>query len=312
MIDLFNFTDITANHQIFYTNGSGDAWQTWQKPKNVGWVYITCIGGGGGGGSSPNSSGNQAGGGGGASSSLTKILIPSNLLPDLLYIQVGPGGAGGTASSENSVDGSLSYVSILPSKTATDVVIASGTAAAGRGLRGTSTVGSGQGGAGGTAFTSAVGILSELGIWQSIAGRGGSDGGYTTFGQSVLGISGGIILTGGAGGGGLATGGIDYQGGSISTVGLVPSLTGGAAGGGAGRSGYATVIPNRLLYSSTKNPMIFTGGSGGGGNATISGGGGNGGNGQIGCGGGGSGAIDGGTGRVGGRGGNGLVLITTF
>lgn len=314
MIDLFDYTDINTNHQAFFTNGITNSWQVWTKPKGVSYVYITCIGSGGGGGSSANVGGSTSGGGGGGgASSVTKILLPANVIPDSLYIQVARGGIGGDSSNENAVDGSLSYVSISPLTTASRVIIASGTVAAGRGLRGTSLVG-GSGGSAGTVFTSAVGILSELGIWQSIAGRIGATGGYGAPGGNVTGVGGGTFLTGGAGGGGLTSGGGDDQGGSILATGAVLSfnITGGAAGGGQGRGGYASSRPKDLTYASRKFPQILTGGSGGGSNGTVGGGGGNGGPGQIGCGGGGAGAQDGGAGRIGGRGGDGIVLITTF
>lgn len=314
MIDLFNFTDISANHQTFLTNGSTNSWQTWIKPKNIGWVYITCIGSGAGGGSGSNVAGsNGGGGGGGGSSSVTKILLPANLIPDILYVQVGVGGAGGTSTLNNAVDGQLSYVSIDPSTLSNRVVIASGTVAAQAGNTGTSSVG-GTGGAGGTVFTSAVGTLSEIGIWQSIAGRTAANGGYGTGGGTVTGVAGGTFLAPGAGGAGMSTGGNDFQGGSILATGGVLSfnVAGGAAGGGLGRGGYISMRPKDIAFASRKFPLLMTGGSGGGSNGTISGGGGNGGNGQLGCGGGGAGAIDGGSGRIGGRGGDGLVIITSF
>jgi hypothetical protein len=313
MIDIFEYTDIASNNQTFFTNGS-TGWQTWLKPKGASFVYITCIGGGGGGGGSSNVAGsNGGGGGGGGSSSITKLLIGADLIPDLLYINVGVGGAGGTLSGNGSA-GTLSYVSIAPTTvTISNILISSGAAAAGGGNGGTSSVG-GTGGSAGTVFTSANGVLSELGIWQSIAGRAGANGGYGAGGQSVTGIAGGTILSPGAGGGGLGTGGNDFAGGSILATGGVLSfnVSGGAAGGGNGRRGYISIMPNRIPISSRKFPLIITGGSGGGSNGTISGGGGLGGNGNIGCGGGGSGSIDGGSGRIGGRGGDGIVLITTF
>lgn len=311
MIDLFNYTDINANHQTFLTNGSSNSWQSWLKPKGASYVYITCIGGGGGGGSSPNVAGAAGGGGGGGSSAVTKLLVNANMIPDLLYIQVGTGGTGGVNSGA-STNGTLSYVSILPNITSTNVIIASGTAEAEGGIAGTG-VAAGGGGLGGTAFTSAVGILSELGIWQSIAGRRGGNGGIGAAGQNVTAIAGGTFLAPGAGGGGKSAGGGQFAGGSILGIGIIDfNIAGGATNGGAGRGGYITATPNQLTYASTRQPLLSTGGSGGGANATLGGGGGNGGNGQIGCGGGGSGAIDGGTGRTGGRGGDGLVLITTF
>lgn len=316
MIDYFNYTDTTSNHQIFYTNNSStsDSWQTWSKPKGISYVYITCIGGGGGGGSSSNAAGTGGGGGGGGSSSITKILLPANLIPNTLFVEVGAGGAGGSSSLNNAVNGALSYVSIQPSNLDTFVIIASGTVPAQRGINGTISV-AGAAGAGGTVFTSAVGILSELGIWQSIAGRTGGNGGLGSAGQSVNSVAGGIFLTGGAGGGGGVSGG-GRAGGSILGVGDVINfdIAGGSSAGGDGRRGYETIRPDRLLYTSRKFPVLFTGGSGGGGNNTFGVSGGFGGNGAIGCGGGGAGSQDGSTAeqRIGGRGGNGLVLITSF
>jgi hypothetical protein len=104
-----------------------------------------------------------------------------------------------------------------------------------------------------------------------------------------------------------------FAGGSIiidSVGSVLPRVPGGSGGGGIGTSGYTTIIPNQLTYSSTILPLASTGGAGGGSNATIGGGGGNGGSGGIGSGGGGAGALDGGTGRVGGDGGEGIVIIT--
>ena len=315
-MDYFNYTDTTSNHQIFYTNNSStsDSWQTWSKPKGISYVYITCIGGGGGGGSSSNVAGTGGGGGGGGSSSVTKILIPSNLIPDTLFIEVGAGGAGGSSSSNNAVNGALSYVSISPNSTSSNVIIASGTIPAQRGVNGTGSV-AGAAGAGGTVFTSSVGVLSELGIWQSIAGRTGGTGGLGSPGQSVTAVANGIFLTGGAGGGGGTSGG-GNAGGSIIGIGGVINfnVAGGSSAGGDGRRGYETIRPDRLTYTSRKFPMLFTGGSGGGGNNSFGVSGGFGGNGTIGCGGGGAGSQDGSSSeqRIGGRGGNGLVLITSF
>lgn len=316
MIDYFNLTDTTSNNQIFYTDNSStsNSWQTWSKPKGISYVYITCIGGGGGGGSSSNVAGNGGGGGGGGSSSITKILIPSNLIPDTLFIQVGSGGAGGTSSLENAVNGDLSYVSISPNTLASNVIIASGTQPAQRGTRGTSGSG-GLGGLGGTVFTSSIGILSILGIWQSIAGRNGSSGGFASGGSNLTSIAAGTFLSGGAGGGGSASG-IGYAGGSIQGVGgiITFNITGGAPQGGDGRRGYMTTAADRLMYSSRKFPLLVTGGSGGAGSGSFGISGGDGGAGSMGCGGGGAGSQDGSTAsnRPGGRGGNGLVLITSF
>lgn len=308
MIDYSNIPSI-SNHQTFFVAGS-TAWQTWQKPKNSKFIHITAIGGGGGGGSCSDVLGTSAGGGGGGSSSITTILIPSVLLPDTLYIQVGLGGDGGTANGVGS-SGGLSTISIQPNTTATNVIIRSGTVGAAGGNNGTTTAGSGTGGAGGTVFTVASGFLSNLGFFSSIAGDAGANAGYGANGSTKTALS-TMCLCGGGGGAGKTTG-TDFAGGSILAGGVLGRVAGGTGGVAAsdGNGGVSTIIPNLLTYSSTQFPFATTGGSGAGSNQNGTGGG-NGGNGAIGSGGGGAGALVGGTGRVGGRGGNGIVFITSF
>lgn len=306
MIDYSNIPSIT-NHQTFFVGASANVWQTWVKPKNCNFVFITAIGGGGGGGSSSNVAGNGGGGGGGGSSSITKIIIPSVVLPDTLYVKVGVGGNGGTGGSVGG-NGELSTVAIRPNISASDIIIRSGSIGSQGGSQGTSSVG-GTGGGGDTVFTVASGFLSSLGIWDSIGGDSGANGGFTTNGSTKTALQ-NFPLCGGGGGGGKSAS--NFAGGSILAGGVLGRVAGGAGGGGNGNKGIISILPQNLTYSFTEFPFATTGGSGGGSNTTISGGGGNGGNGEIGSGGGGSGAIDGGTGRVGGRGGHGLVIISTF
>ena len=308
MIDYSNTPSIN-NHQTFFALGS-TTWQTWQKPKNCKFVYITAIGGGGGGGSSGNVAGTSAGGGGGGASSITSILIPAALIPDTLYVQVGMGGTGGSGASVGS-SGGLSTISILPNTTATNVIIQSGSVAGVGGSNGNTSVGSGTGGAGGTVFTKSSGFLSNLGTFSSIVGDVGGNAGYGTNGSTKTALS-TMALCGGGGGAGKLSG-TDFAGGSILAGGVLGRVAGGTGGVAAsnGNGGIITIIPNLLSYSSTEFPFASTGGSGAGSNQNGTGGG-NGGNGAIGSGGGGAGALVGGTGRVGGNGGNGIVFITTF
>lgn len=306
MIDYSNISQIT-NHQTFFGLGS-TVWQTWVKPKNTKFVFITAIGGGGGGGGSTNSTSvSIAGGGGGGCSSISKIFVPSFLLPDTLYINVGMGGAGGVNAAGSS--GGISTISIEPNTTSSNVIIKSGISGAGGGLRGTATVGSGTAGTGGTAFVVSEGFLSSLGTWSSFNGISGANGGAPGFnaGGTVLALN-TFILTGGGGGGGRST----INGGAGGSI-LANGVLGRAAGGtpaNEGTSGLITIIPTLLTYSSTEFPFAATGGAGGGGADNVNTGG-NGGNGQIGCGGGGAGGGGEGAGN-GGRGGNGIVFITTF
>ena len=308
MIDYSNIPSIT-NHQTFFALGSS-SWQTWQKPRNINFVYITAIGGGAGGGSCSDVLGTSAGGGGGGSSSVTKILLPAALIPDTLYIQVGRGGTGGTLGGASSV-GEISTIAVLPNTTAVNVIIRSGAIGAAGGQTGTTTAGTGLGGAGGTVFTSTDGFLSNLGVFSSIAGDAGANAGYGANGSTKTALS-TLCLTGGGGGAG-KTSGNDFAGGSILAGGVLGRVAGGTAGVAAsnGNAGVITINPNLLTYASAKFPFASTGGSGGGSNQTGTGGT-NGGNGEIGSGGGGAGAIAGGTGRAGGRGGNGIVFITCF
>lgn len=307
MLDYSNILAIT-NHQTFFALGS-TTWQTWQKPKNTHFVYITAIGGGAGGGSSSDVLGTSGGGGGGGSSSITSIMIPSALLPDTLYIQVGLGGSGGSGATIGA-SGELSTISIQPNTTAINTIIRSGAAAAVGGGVGNTTVG-GAGGAGGTVFTSTLGLLSSLGFYSSISGDAGATGGYGANGLTKTALS-NMCFCGGGGGAGKTTG-TDFAGGSILAGGVLARVAGGSAGVAAsnGNGGIATIRPNLIAYASSALPFATTGGSGGGANQNGTGGG-NGGAGEIGSGGGGAGALNGGTGRVGGRGGDGLVIITCF
>ena len=309
MIDYSNIPSIT-NHQTFFALGS-TTWQTWQKPRNCKFIYITTIGGGGGGGGGANTSGNGGGGGGGGSSSITKTFIPAALLPDLLYIQVGLGGLGG-ATATNGGSGGITTISIEPNTTPTNVIIRSGDVGATGGNGGTIAV-AGTGGNGGTTFSTTNGFLSSLGVTSSIVRSIGNDGGFGFVGGGTITSLSSLIVCGGGGGGGKSNtnGG---AGGSVLAGGVLGRVAGGVGGttGGNGGNGTLTITPNLLTYSSTQFPFATNGGAGGGGNAAISGGGGNGGNGAIGSGGGGAGSTDGGTGRNGGNGGDGIVIITCF
>jgi hypothetical protein len=310
LICMIDYSDIlsTTNHQTFFWTGT---FQVWQKPKNVNFVYITCIGGGGGGGSTTSTSSNGGGGGGGGSSSITKILIQSNLLPDTLYVYVGKGGSGGVTAG-NGGNGEVSVITRIPSANNTsDIVIRSGTDNAEGGFAGT-TGSAGTGGLGGTVFTTGGGLFEELGIVESVAGDDGANGGAPGFNagstQTALATS---ILTGGGGGGGKSNtnGG---AGGSILAGGVLGRSGGGLGGttGAAGESGTITTLPLNLNYSSTKFPFATTGGAGGGGR--VGGVAGRGGDAEIGSGGGGGGCGDGLIPARGGNGGNGIVIITAF
>ena len=296
MMDVFNIPNTNIINWVFTTNGTTNAWQTWQKPKNCKFVFMTVIGGGGGGGGGTSGVGNRAGGGGGGSSAVSKGFYNADALPDILYIQVGPGGSPGAANG-NGGSGALSYVTVIPDTVTMNSILRSGAAAAGGGTS------LGVAGAAGTIFAQTSGLVGYLGLFQAIAGQIGATGVSATIGSSIT-LAG--ITSGGAGGGG-ASNASGFAGGSIIGIGRVPTLPGGTADSTEnGSPGYQPLIPN--FNSSVNTDVFFTGGSGGAGGAIVNGT--NGGPGAFGCGGAGGGA--GATAGQGGRGGDGIVIITAW
>ena len=128
MLDLSYFQTGNSNVQAFYSNPGG--WQTWIKPRGAKSINILCIGAGGGGGSY---NAIQQAPGGGAAAGYVRATYQANILPDVLYVQTGIGGAGTTTSPQNGGTGSVSYVSIVPDSTsrANIVCISSATVAGG-------------------------------------------------------------------------------------------------------------------------------------------------------------------------------------
>lgn len=290
MLDIFNIPGQQDSVKIFYAAGTTD-WQTWQKPRNCKFIWMMCIGGGAGGGAGQNGLANPpttySPGGGGCSAAVTRAIFPANVLPDILYIQPGPGGAGGVASAGQSSGGNRSFVVINPSGSIPAVmntVCVSGTAAA----TGTAT------NTGETAATVAVAGLLSLGNFVSIAG--GASGGQV----DVTPLGSTITSVGTAGGAANSTTGLNSN--TILSTTFSPSLQG---------LGSTTTTNNGVSYVSWK-PFFTLGGCGGGGFGANVGNGGKGGDGGYGSGGGGGGAAFNGTGGAGGKGGDGLVIIATF
>lgn len=300
MIDYNHLANLDTNVSIFYSSGL-NVWQTWQKPRGCKFVWMMVIGGGGGGGGGQSGTGvGRTGGGGGASSGIAKGMFMANTLPDTLFIQVGIGGVGGIPNG-NGVGGSLSYVSIEPNTTATNVLLIHNSTASGAGQSNGTLGGIGSG------ANLAQQILNYIGVNQFIPnGLNGTSGGANTGGGGTS-ISQTNILTGGAGGGGSSSANVNGNGGNITMGGSFTTLLGGVGGGtNNGQPGFSTIQPNSILTN--KLGFVFTGGSGGGGNGLGVGG--NGGNGSFGCGGGGGGA--GVTGGSGGKGGDGLVILISY
>ena len=295
MIDVFNIPSTTESTYTFYATGN---WQTFVKPRNAKFLEFFVLGGGAGGGHCTVAAGAASGAGGGGSGGIVRGIIPAFLLPDILYILVGKGGAGAKTTGTTGGSGGISYISLNGTTTEQTLICKSSTATAGGGT-GVS------GGAGAAATISLLPISSfgNLGLFTAIAGVIGSTGGLNTVpspgsSQAALGTN---IVTGGAGGGGKSnTASAFATGGTItsSSVVLTSRVNGGVTAGQNGDSGYGIL-----------QPFCGTGGAGGAG--ILTGTGGKGGNGYFGCGGGGGG---GGSvvGSNGGDGGDGLVIITVI
>jgi len=312
MVDTFNIVDGSQQRQVFFANGV-NSFHTWNKPSNCQFVHFFVLGGGGGGGGGQGSAAGNArrGGGSGGAAGGTVSLIPSAYLPNIIYIQVGSGGSNGIGGTTNSNGGAgtLSYIMVSPdtSKTAANVIIQSGDAAAGGGNSG---VNSGTAGIAGTIWSYTSNIFNDIGLMSPFAGQAGVLGQISPVPTSIS-ISG--ITSGGAAGAGMI-GSTAQAGGSVNAGGYIPTMLGGPAGGSAssttaggnGSGAFMTFNPNSVGYSSQQ--LIFTGGAGGGG--SDGGVGGSGGPGAYGSGGGGGGAGVTNSGGNGGRGGDGIVIIT--
>lgn len=306
MLDLFHIPTSLggADLQIFNTPSTVTnlQWNTWRKPRGKSMCNIICIGGGagGGGGLTGTAASARGGGGGGGSSAISKVTVPLNLLPDVLYVQVGAGGLGVGSGGGVAGGGTLSYVAIFPNTTASNIIAVSGAAVPSGGVSGTA-AGGGNGQAGGTVAAIANMPLAGLGIYVFIAGQIGANGGAHTGGvgqSSSIPVTGNPTM-GGAGGAGVTA--ADFAGGGITAIAgsllseMRPALP--AAGTFNGSSG---VISWKPFFS-------FCGCGGSSANATAGGAGGDGAYGSGGSGGGG-----GTTGGKGGDGGCGIVIITSW
>lgn len=302
-LDVNHIPDLSFFNQVFYANGS--SWQVWNKPNRVKSIYIFVLGGAGGGGGGRTGGINTAtGGGGGGSSSITIGKFNASMIPDVLYLNIGMGGAGGSAGSAGS-NGNLSYVCMQPNLTSFNILLQSGDAVATAGGGGGTSI-QGTAGVGGTAWTYTNGIFNGLGLINSVAGSNGAQGGT----QSSAGgsITPSLPVSGGAGGGGTSSNVSSFNGGNITGSGFLNTLAGGTAnfttGGQLGRAGYNFI--NNIM-TPTNVPLFFTGGSGGAGAHSVNAG--SGGNGGRGSGGGGGGGSYQNTGGSGGSGGNGMIFF---
>jgi hypothetical protein len=297
MIDVFNIPSNTQSTFTFYSAGVG-VWQTWSKPRNAKMLQIFCLGAGASGANNNYQVNGTAGfgGTGGGSGAISRLLIPAFLLPDTLYIQPGLGGprtTTPTAGGQNGIAGTATYVSLQPNTGTTNVILQAN-GGTGGGI-------AGGGGAGGTAITLASLAFSNLGMGTTSVGVTAGGGGNGGDGGSLTALA-TTIVTGGGGGGGKAATITSGKGGSIiaSPYILTSTVLGGQSVGQSGAAGYGTFTP-------------FCGTGGGGGSGNVSGLGAPGGDGWYGCGGGGGGCGNGSNSTTyGGRGGDGLVIITVI
>lgn len=278
-------------------SGSGQAsTKAFTIPNGASMMYAVLIGAGGAGGNgfTGATSTNRFGGGGGGSGAITRILIPTKVLPQCIYVRPGMGGVQGVQpigqDSALMLFPNLSLASDLNGRIAT-------AAGGGAGATGTGTAG-GTAGAAGTAASNTGAVAGSLGLWSSSAGQAGAAGGASvTWGNT------GIVVSGGAGGGGASNTNTNQAGGTVTgqlaatTYPVMPTISGGTAPAGRGVNGA------NFNYSGG----MFRSSGGGGGASDAAGTGGTGGNGGWGSGGGGGGG--GITGGTGGNGGPGVVLI---
>lgn len=298
---------------IFRTTGDITVtnWSTHNVPKwaRIAHIFMMDSGGGAGGGFSAAAGTNRGGGGGGGAAGRSHYIVQTCFLPERLYLNVAPGGAGGGPAATG-VGGQTSYICSEPFVTTDVVIIKSSQNPPGAGNPGGAT-GSAASGGTGTVLGAGGGCGQFLGVWQAYIGIAGGTGGTPGGpGTNVLAVQTGgnigLVSSGGAGGGSVSNTDVGFAGGNVNGPGgtsKFTTITGGANTGKDGVGGWDyTCLPN----SHSSAMFSAVGGSGGGGNPLGSGG--NGGGGGIGQGGGGGGA--GITGGRGGRGGDGLIVIT--
>jgi hypothetical protein len=278
---------------------------TWTKPANAVAVLIEVVSGGGGGGSGRRGATStiRQGGAGGGGGGFTTVQWAAVDLPATLTVIVGAGGAGGAAVGADDTSGNNGVTGGYSTVTDTSFINTyAGAYAAFAGL----------GGAAGSITTG-----GQAGVGRVAGGFGGIPSGTGGVGASsaysVL-VSSAFIMsvggaTGGGAGGGVNTSNVHAAGGSGAPPAWSPQGAGGnpgTAGGGAG--GAASTFGVASTKSATPG-----GGGGGGGGQSGAGGGGVGGAGQRGGGGGGGGAcLNGNASGAGGKGGDGIVVITTY
>jgi hypothetical protein len=144
-----------ADIQIFSQGGSTS---DWTKPQGASFVWFTLIGGGGGGSAADSR--------GGGAAVVTNFMCPAFLIPDVLNVTVGMGGA-------TNSDGGVSIVGYRLKATTEYSLL------------------SANGGMNGSSITSNVAMTANyftaMGFFQSVAGGIGSQGTVTASATTFLG-----------------------------------------------------------------------------------------------------------------------------
>jgi len=299
MLDLSYFQNSgNVNTQTFTNAGY---WVTWVKPKGAKFVNVFCMGSGaGGGGGFQVNSAVRTGGAGGGSGGIVNAQFQASVLPDILYIYTGIGGAGGTGGAAGIVtaggSGEKSYICLTPSTASvSNIVVTSGNVAAIGGQSGSAATAPSRNGE--SQATTANAIFLNLGTFTATQGSAGGASNSSTPTSTAINYA-------GSGGGNIA-GGTNV---AVAANGPFPVTTPSATGG----TGATNAQNGKNGYMLTKPILGFMGGNGGGGIASAgTGAGGNGGNGNYGSGGGGGGSAQTGIPGNGGNGGDGIVIITT-
>jgi hypothetical protein len=294
MLDLSHIPNSQQDVQIFNANRGNFGYQTWRKPRKCSFVYILSIDGGSGGnfGELAGVGGSASGGFGGGGGSVTRALINSGFVPDILYIKVGKGGIGGTFGSPAGT-GESSGVYLLSNVSSQATLNKASSFLGGSSSADLFT--------GGGASILANNFFFGLTNIISLAGRNPFANGAFSPGSIDPFLS--QIVTAGCPGGGFFTDAIPNAGGGFNASSISQAIPGGAPGtvGANGANGYTSW-----------KPFFSLGGAGGGASVVAGGQGGKGGNGGIGTGGGGGGASLNGTRGNGGDGGDGIVIIISF
>ena len=198
------FQDLASQQRqrfwVYTSKGVSNAYQTWSKPPGISFIHIIAIGAGAGGSSglgTNTTAGTLSGGGGGGSGGMTSTFLPAHLVPDILHINVGLGGAGGAPTTSTTVRGTgaagtTTYVGYYPNQGAGYTICYAAGGSAGNTA--------GTGGTGGTIAGTTNMPVSQIGLRTYIAGQNGTGGSIssgTTSLTAVYRITGGMGSWGG-------------------------------------------------------------------------------------------------------------------